>query len=122
MFSTGVHTSQPHELLTNEEVRRAVDPQQRATPSTPSIVLFGHRSCRMCRQLQQQLTRLHARNPDVDFSYVSFREATKAIFAEHEVSTVPTVAVMKRGAEAPRFVEGATLQDVESALGLDWGV
>ena len=109
-------------LITSEEVRKAIG-RGAERASTPTVVIFGAKACRACRQFRPELLRrLFRRHPEVSIMHVDYSAATKDAFAEFDVRQTPTVAVLlPRQSVLPpppplQLLPDPKVDDVEAAL------
>lgn len=96
-----------------------------------SVILFGARWCSACRSLQPRIRRIATIRPELRFFSVTYRRELDGVFAQHQVTELPSIRVFDTG----KLLEGLTLSSLhevrlfESRLdhiagdrgGLTWG-
>ena len=105
----------PRRLLSASELSAAL-----AEPSggLPTVLLFGAKTCRMCRRLQPQLEKA-ARDTGARFWHIQHDSSTDELFEAHGVTHTPTVMLYDGAKElVHRAVYGASeVQRLASMLG-----
>ena len=95
----------PRRLLSASELSAAL-----AEPSggLPTVLLFGAKTCRMCRRLQPQLEKA-ARDTGARFWHIQHDSSTDELFEAHGVTHTPTVMLYDGAKElVHRAVYGAS--------------
>ena len=110
-----VAVSAPRRLLSASELSAAL-----AEPSggLPTVLLFGAKTCRMCRRLQPLMEKA-ARDTGARFWHIQHDRSTDELFEAHRVTHTPTVMLYDGAKElVHRAVYGASeVQRLASILG-----
>lgn len=110
-----VAVSAPRRLLSASELSAAL-----AEPSggLPTVLLFGAKTCRMCRRLQPLMEKA-ARDTGARFWHIQHDRSTDELFEAHRVTHTPTVMLYDGAKELlHRAVYGASeVQRLASILG-----
>jgi Thioredoxin len=110
-----VAVAAPRRLLSASELSAAL-----AEPSggLPTVLLFGAKTCRMCRRLQPLMEKA-ARDTGARFWHIQHDSSTDELFEAHRVTHTPTVLLYDGAKElVHRAVYGASeVQRLASMLG-----